>query len=52
MLDQLQYCEKNKIELCVIIGSSELQAGIVKIRDVEKRDEVGVYFFRFKDKKN
>ncbi|CAF3340770.1 unnamed protein product [Rotaria sp. Silwood1] len=39
MLDQLQYCEKNQIELCVIIGSSELEAGIVKIRDVETREE-------------
>ncbi|CAF3225511.1 unnamed protein product [Rotaria sp. Silwood2] len=39
MLDQLQYCEKNQIELCVIIGSAELQAGIVKIRDVQTREE-------------
>ncbi|CAF0737849.1 unnamed protein product [Rotaria sp. Silwood1] len=39
MLDQLQYCEKNQVELCVIIGSSELEAGIVKIRDVETREE-------------
>lgn len=40
MLDQLQYCEKNQIELCVIIGGSELEAGIVKIRDVATREEV------------
>ncbi|CAF1380188.1 unnamed protein product [Rotaria sordida] len=39
LLDQLQYCEKNQIELCVIIGSAELEAGIVKIRDVETREE-------------
>ncbi|CAF3634096.1 unnamed protein product [Rotaria sordida] len=39
MLDQLQYCEKNQIELCVIIGSGELEAGIVKIRDVGTREE-------------
>lgn len=41
MLDQLQYCEKNQIPLCVIIGESELKAGIVKIRNVSTREEVG-----------
>ncbi|CAF4409880.1 unnamed protein product, partial [Adineta steineri] len=30
LLDQLQYCEKNQIELCIIIGSSELQGGTIK----------------------
>jgi histidyl-tRNA synthetase len=40
MLDQLQYCEKHQIELCVIIGDSELKAGIVKIRNVGTREEV------------
>ena len=47
MLDQLQYCEKNQIELCVIVGGSELEAGIVKIRNVATREEVRFYFFRF-----
>lgn len=42
MLDQLQYCEKNQIEICVIIGSSEIEAGIVKIRDVSTREEVSI----------
>ena len=40
MLDQLQYCEKNQIELCVIVGGAELEAGIVKIRNVGTREEV------------
>jgi histidyl-tRNA synthetase len=40
MLDQLQYCEKNQIELCVIIGDSELKAGVAKIRNVGTREEV------------
>lgn len=40
MLDQLQYCEKHQIELCAIIGGSELEAGTVKIRDVASREEV------------
>ncbi|CAF2810340.1 unnamed protein product [Rotaria sp. Silwood2] len=39
LLDQLQYCEKNQIELCVIIGSSELEGGTIKIRDVITRNE-------------
>ncbi len=45
MLDQLQYCEKNQIELCVIIGDSELKAGKVKIRNVATREEVRHIFF-------
>ena len=40
LLDQLQYCEKNQVEVCVIIGSSEVQNGTVKIRDVKTREEV------------
>ena len=40
LLDQLQYCEKNQIELCVIIGSSELSTNTIKIRDVMTREEV------------
>lgn len=49
MLDQLQYCEKNQVELCVIVGDSELKAGIVKIRDVATRDEVKYSFvFEYK----
>ena len=42
MLDQLQYCEKHQIEFCVIIGDSEIQAGIVKIRNVTTREEVSI----------
>jgi histidyl-tRNA synthetase len=50
LLDQLQYCEKNQIELCVIIGGSELEAGIVKIRNVAAREEVRFAFFFYKYK--
>ncbi|CAF4420388.1 unnamed protein product, partial [Rotaria magnacalcarata] len=39
LLDQLQYCEKHHIELCVIIGSSELETSSLKIRDVVTRNE-------------
>ena len=40
VLDQFQYCEKNQVELCVIVGGSELEAGTVKIRVVNTREEV------------
>ncbi|CAF0887851.1 unnamed protein product, partial [Didymodactylos carnosus] len=42
MLDQLQYCEKQQVALCVIIGESELQNNIVKIRNVSTREETDV----------
>lgn len=42
LLDQLQYCEKNQIELCVIIGSSEMQTNSAKIRHVLTREEVRI----------
>lgn len=48
MLDQLQYCEKNQIELCVIIGGAELEAGIVKIRPVATREEVKIHRVQIK----
>ena len=43
LLDQLQHCEKHQIELCVITGNSELQNGLVKIRDVAMRQEVRAF---------
>ena len=42
LLDQFQYCEKARIELCIIIGESELKSGIVKIRNVLTREEVRI----------
>ena len=42
MLNQLQYCEESGIPLAVIIGESELQKGVVKIRNIEKREETEV----------
>lgn len=43
-LDQLQYCEKHQIELCIIIGNTELNNGTVKIRHVNTREEVRTSF--------
>lgn len=42
MLSQLQYCEENGIPFALIIGESELEKGIVKLRSVESREELEV----------
>ena len=39
MLSQLQYCEDQGIPLAVVLGESELAAGLVKLRDVASRAE-------------
>ncbi len=42
MLSQLQYCEENGVPFAVILGSSEIERGIVKLRVVETREEIEV----------
>merc|ERR1711874_609067 len=42
LLSQLQYCEENSIPLAVMVGTSELEKGVVKLRDVTSRAEVEV----------
>eukprot|EP00092_Neocalanus_flemingeri_P043584 GFUD01048064.1.p1 GENE.GFUD01048064.1~~GFUD01048064.1.p1 ORF type:complete len:619 (-),score=180.36 GFUD01048064.1:26-1882(-) len=42
MLNQLQYCEENGIPLAVVIGESELEKGVVKLRSISSREEVEV----------
>jgi len=42
MLNQLQYCEDNGIPLAVVLGESEIAAGVVKLRDIVTRAEVEV----------
>ncbi|GLH03358.1 Elongation factor 1-beta' [Gryllus bimaculatus] len=42
LLAQLQYCEESGIPLAAILGESELERGVVKLRDVESRQEVEV----------
>lgn len=39
LLDQLQYCEERKIPLAIILGASEIEKGVVKVRDVVTREE-------------
>lgn len=42
LLDQLQYCEDNQIDWCIVIGQSELANNVVKLRNVKTREEVEV----------
>ncbi|KAG0723290.1 Histidine--tRNA ligase, cytoplasmic [Chionoecetes opilio] len=42
ILNQLQYAEDNKIPLVVLIGESEVEAGVVKVRTTTTREEVTV----------
>lgn len=39
LLDQLQYCEARGIPWAIVIGESELQKGVVKLRNIETREE-------------
>lgn len=39
MLNQLQYCEERQIQWVLIVGEEELKNGIVKLRNVENREE-------------
>ena len=42
LLQQLQYCEDHGVPFAVILGESELQRGIVKLRHVATREETEV----------
>ena len=42
MLTQLQYCEAESIPFALIVGESELQQGIVKLRTITTREEVDI----------
>jgi len=42
MLNQLQYCEENHIPFAIIIGQSELEQGIVKLRTISTREEAEI----------
>lgn len=39
LLAQLQHCEEQQIPLAVVFGDSELEKGIVKLREVTTRKE-------------
>ena len=42
MLNQLQYCEEQTIPFALVIGESELQQGVVKLRTIATREEVEI----------
>ena len=42
MLSQLQYCEENGIPLAVILGTGEIERGVVKLRVIASREETEV----------
>lgn len=42
LLVQLQYCEERSIPWAIVIGESELQRGVVKLRNVASREETEV----------
>jgi histidyl-tRNA synthetase len=39
LLAQLQYCEENQIPFAIILGDSELERGVVKLREISTRKE-------------
>ena len=41
-LDQIQYCEREKVPFMVIVGVDEKDKGGVKIRNVRSQTEVSV----------
>lgn len=42
LLDQFQHCEGNKIPWALVIGASEIENNVVKIRNVVTREEIEV----------
>lgn len=42
MLTQFQYCEDNMIPLAAVIGQSELEEGVITLRDIATRVETKV----------
>jgi len=42
LLNQFQYCEENLIPFCVVIGDDEINRGVVKLRNMETREQLEV----------
>lgn len=42
LLNQFQYCEENLIPFCAVIGDDEINRSVVKLRNMESREEVEV----------
>jgi len=42
LLNQLQYCEEEAIPYALVIGESEIEQGVVKLRTITTREEVEI----------
>jgi len=42
LLDQLQYCEVEAIPYALVIGESEIEQGVVKLRKIATREEIEI----------
>lgn len=44
LLAQLQHCEENSIPFAIVLGDSELERGVVKLREIttRKEDEISI----------
>lgn len=42
MLTQLQHCEDNGIPIAIVLGESEMQRNVVKLRVIKTREEIEV----------
>lgn len=42
ILKQIGYCEKHEIPYAIIIGDSELQRNVVKLRTISTREEIEI----------
>ena len=44
LLNSIQYCEDSGIPLMILIGSSEIENNVIKIRNIRTREEVNKFF--------
>lgn len=49
LLHQIQYCEKRQIPFAILIGDSEIQQKIVKLRDINGRTDVDIPMDNFEE---
>lgn len=49
ILQQIEYCEKHAIPFAIIIGDSELQRNVVKLRTISTREEIEIPIDQLED---
>ncbi|XP_055301284.1 histidine--tRNA ligase, cytoplasmic-like isoform X2 [Sitodiplosis mosellana] len=52
ILNQIEYCEKHEIPYAIIIGDSELQRNVVKLRTISTREEIEIPINKLEDEIN